>query len=92
MPTSRPSVTKKTLKNYFAFRRLKNCACVEVHPQSNNLLVYLKVDADTVELLPGFSDVRSIGHFGAGELDLRLSDRESLARALPLLQRSYEGS
>ena len=86
-------VTKKTLKNYFAFRRLKNFACVEVHPQSNNLLVYLKVDPDTVELQPGFSrDVRSIGHFGTGELELRVSDRESLARALPLVQRSYEGS
>lgn len=25
-------VTKKELKNYFAFRRLKNFACIEVHP------------------------------------------------------------
>ncbi|PVU83175.1 hypothetical protein DDP54_09400 [Cellulomonas sp. WB94] len=65
-------------------------ACVEVHLQSNNLLAYLKVHPDTVELLPGFSrDVRSTGHFGTGELELRLSDRESLARALPLVQRSH---
>ena len=86
-------MTKKTLKSYFAFRRLKNFACVEVHPQSNNLLVYLKVDPDTVELQPGFSrDVRSIGYFGTGELELRITHRESLTRALPLVQRSYEGS
>jgi len=86
-------VTKKTLKNYFAFRRLKNFACVEVHPQSNNLLVYLKVDPDAVELQPGFSrDVRSIGHFGTGDLELRVVDRQALANALPLVQRSYEGS
>ena len=31
-------VTKKTLKNYFACRRLKNFACVEVHPQTRNRL------------------------------------------------------
>ena len=39
-------VSKKALKFYFAFRRLKNFACVEVHPQTKTLLVYLKVDPD----------------------------------------------
>lgn len=84
-------VSKKTLKNYIAFRRLKNFACVEVHPQSNNLLVYLKVHPDTVELEPGFiRDVRSIGHFGTGDLELRISTADHLDRALPLIHRSYE--
>ncbi|TMR03374.1 DUF91 domain-containing protein [Actinomadura soli] len=86
-------VTKKVLKNYFAFRRLKNFACVEVHPLSKNLLVYLKIDPDTIELAPGFSrDVRSIGHFGTGDLELRIKSPEDLERALPLVQRSYEAS
>jgi hypothetical protein len=39
-------VQVKTLKNYFAFRRLKNFACIEVHPTSGNLLAYVKVDPD----------------------------------------------
>lgn len=86
-------ITKKTQKNYFAFRRLRNFACVEVHPQNKNLLVYLKVDPGTVELQPGFSrDVRSIGHFGTGDLELRITDRDGLQRAVPLIQRSYEAS
>ncbi len=86
-------VTKKTLKLYFAFRRLKNFACIEVHPQSQNLLIYLKVDPTTVTLEPGFSrDVRSIGHFGTGDLELRVSDRSQLEKAFPLIQRSYEES
>lgn len=86
-------VTKKTLKLYFAFRRLKNFACIEVHPQSQNLLIYLKVDPTTVTLEPGFSrDVRSIGHFGTGDLELRVSDRIQLEKAFPLIQRSYEES
>lgn len=56
-------------KKYFAYRRLKNFACVEVHPQSRNLLVYLKVNPDDVELEEGFSrDVRNIGHFGPASL------------------------
>ena len=83
-------VTKKTLKNYFAYRRLKNFACVEVHPQTQTVLAYLKVDPDTVQLEEGFSrDVRSIGHFGTGSLELRIKDAAGFAKAQPLIQLSY---
>lgn len=86
-------VTKKTLKNYIAFRRLKNFACVEVHPQSKALLIYLKVDPGTVELREGFSrDVQNIGHFGTGDLELRIRDSADLDAAQPLIQQSYEAS
>ncbi|MBD2759637.1 DUF91 domain-containing protein [Yimella sp. cx-573] len=86
-------VSQKTLKYYFAFRRLKNFACVEVHPQTQNLLVYLKVNPEDVVLEEGFSrDVRSIGHFGTGDLELKLRTTEDLERAQPLIQRSYEQS
>jgi hypothetical protein len=43
-------VSKKVTQLYIAFRRIKNFACVEVHPQSKKLLVYLKVDPDSVSL------------------------------------------
>src|SRR5688572_17004653 len=43
-------VTKIINQNYYAFRRLKNFACVEVHPQSGELLVYVKVNPDEVTL------------------------------------------
>jgi predicted transport protein len=86
-------VTKKVLKFYFAFRRLKNFACVEVHPQKKTLLIYVKVSPDDVELKSGFSrDVRSIGHFGTGDLELRITSRADLEDAFPLIQRSYEAS
>ncbi|MFL0460975.1 DUF5655 domain-containing protein [Kytococcus sedentarius] len=86
-------VTQKQLKHYVAFRRLKNFACVEVHPQNANLLVYLKVDPDTVALAEGFTrDMRGIGHFGTGELEVRIRSAEDLERAKPLLERSYESS
>jgi predicted transport protein len=56
------------------------------------LLVYVRVDPDTVELVEGFSrDVRNIGHFGTGDLELGIRDAEDLARAEPLFLRSYEG-
>ncbi|QIS17688.1 DUF5655 domain-containing protein [Nocardia terpenica] len=86
-------VQKTTRKLYFAYKRLKNFACVEVHPQSRALLVYLKVDPDAVKLEPGFSrDVRSIGHFGTGDLEVRLKNSADLAKAEKLLRASYDAS
>jgi predicted transport protein len=86
-------VQEKTLKLYIAFKRLKNFACVEVHPQSGHLLVYVKVDPDSVPLEEGFTrDVRTIGHFGTGDLEIRIHDDADLERALPLIRQSYEAS
>ncbi|WP_425004473.1 DUF5655 domain-containing protein [Mycolicibacterium sp. S3B2] len=86
-------VTKRTLKLYFAYRRIKNFLCVEVHPQNNELLMFVKVDPDTVTLEPGFSrDVRAIGHFGTGDLELRVRDLDGLTKAQPLIAQSYESN
>ena len=66
-------MTKKATKLYFAFRRIKNFVCVEVHPQAKKLLVFVKVDPSTIDLVPGFTrDVRNIGHFGTGDLEIAI--------------------
>jgi predicted transport protein len=84
-------VSKATTKVYFAYRRLKNFACVEVRSQSNSLLVFLRVDPDSVALEEGFTrDVRTIGHLGTGDLEVRISSSEDLDRATPLIQKSYD--
>lgn len=86
-------ITQEAKKFYFAYRRLKNFACVEVQPQSKSLLVYLKVNPDLVALEDGFSrDVRSIGHYGTGDLELRISRLDDVTKALPHIQSSYEAS
>lgn len=86
-------VTMTTRKLYFAYRRIKNFACVEVHPTSGELLVYAKVDPSSIDLAPGFTrDVRNIGHFGTGDLEIKLKTKTDLDKALPLLQTSYDNS
>ena len=86
-------VELKTLDNYVAFRRLKNFACLEVKPQIRHLKIFLKVDPDTIELEPGFSrDVRNIGHFGTGDLEVIITDVAKLDKAKPLMDRSYDGA
>jgi predicted transport protein len=66
---------------------------VEVHPQSAQLLVYVKVDPQTVDLEEGFTrDVKSTGHFGTGDLEIRIRNDADLERALPLIRLSYDAS
>lgn len=86
-------VAKKVLKNYFAFRRIKNFACVEVKPSIAVVRVYLKIDPGTIELEDGFTrDVRNVGHFGTGDLEVTLKSHDDLERAKPLIVQSYEAS
>lgn len=86
-------VTKKVTQFYLAYRRIKNFACVEVRPTLNQIKVFLKINPDTVELEEGFSrDVRKIGHYGTGDLEVTISSHEDLERAKPLIFRSYEES
>lgn len=86
-------VSMKVTQAYLAYRRIKNFACVEVHPQSGQLLVFLKVNPDGIALENGFTrDVRKIGHFGTGDLEVRISSIDDLERAKLLIEKSYEAS
>lgn len=82
-----------TNKYYFAFKRLKNFACVEVYGKAGRIIVYVKVDPNQVLLEEGFTrDVRKIGHYGTGDLEITMTKIADLERAKPLILQSYETS
>lgn len=86
-------ITKKTLRYYIAFRRIKNFACVELKPTLGIIRLYLKINPDTTQLEEGFTrDVRNVGHFGTGDLEVTLRSQDDLERAKPLIIQSYEVS
>lgn len=90
-------VQVKHLKFYIAFKRLKNflTVCIRrgVRDARNEVMCYANVDPDSVQLEPGFTeDVRGVGHFGTGDLKISIHSSADLAKALPLLQQSYEAS
>jgi predicted transport protein len=83
-------VQRKDLKLYIAFKRLRNFVTVSF--KKNNLLVYLHVDPDQIDLVEGFSrDVREIGHWGTGNVEVTLANLADLEKAKPLLLKAYEG-
>ncbi|WP_411349095.1 DUF5655 domain-containing protein [Paenibacillus sp. WLX2291] len=84
-------VQVNTLKYYVAFKRIKNFACVEIHPQTKKIGIYLKVNPDSVELENGFTrDVRKIGHYGTGDLEVMIGNPKQLEKVKELIQKSYD--
>lgn len=83
-------VQRKDLRLYVAFKRLKNFATVVF--QKDRLVVYLRLDPDTVPMREGFSrDVRQIGHWGTGDLELTIANAADLEQAKPLIALACEG-
>lgn len=86
-------VEMKTLKYYFAFRRLKNFVCVEVHTKTRNLLVFVKHPDPASVAEQGFArDVTTIGHFGTGNLELTLSSKADVEKSRYLIEQSYQAN
>ena len=86
-------VQMKTLKHYFAFKRIKNFAVVEIHTQTKQILVYVKVDPDSINLEKGFTrDMKNIWHFGSGDLEITISSDADFEKANDLFIKSYEVS
>jgi predicted transport protein len=86
-------VQTNELKYYVAFKRIKNFACVTIGIQKKEIVVWAKIDPDTVEIESGFTrDVREIGHYGTGDLEILIRSDADLEKAKPLILQSYEAS
>ncbi|MGE6720557.1 DUF5655 domain-containing protein [Peribacillus frigoritolerans] len=86
-------VQVKILKHYIAFKRIKNFACVEIHPQTGKLLLYLKVNPQSITLENGFTrDVSNIGHYGTGDLEVVIASDEDIEKAKHFINMSYDAS
>ncbi|MYQ47593.1 hypothetical protein GTW40_21510 [Streptomyces sp. SID4985] len=81
------------LRHYIAYRRLVNVASVIFRPKHEAILVYLRLDPDSVALEEGFTrDMRGIGHLGTGDLEVRLASAADLEKAAPLIRRAFEAA
>lgn len=86
-------VQMKILKHYIAFKRIKNFACLEIHPQTGKILLYLKVKPESITLEQGFTrDVSNIGHYGTGDLEVTISNDEDIDKAKHLISMAYDVS
>lgn len=90
--TQGDDIIEKPLKLYVAFRRIKNFVCMGlVSKVDPHLFLTVRLNPDTVDLEEGFTrDVRKIGHWGTGDLEIFIRDAKDLEKAKPLIERAYE--
>lgn len=83
-------VQRKDLKLYIAFKRLRNFATFVF--QKSKLRLFLHLDPEKIKAEPGFTrDVREVGHWGTGDVEIDLATLEDVERAKPYLLAAYEG-
>lgn len=77
-------ITNRTLK----LGRPQNFACMEVRP--SKITLWLKLNPDTVALKDNMRDMREIGHYGTGDVELVVTNEEHLAQVEELAARAVE--
>ena len=81
-------IVSNQLKLYLAYKKVQNMVCIEIY--NKQIILFLKLNPDTVKLENGFTrDMRSIGHYGTGDLQIMIKNAADFERAKPLLERAY---
>lgn len=83
-------VTENILKLYTAFKKIKNFATMEIY--QSNIRLNLKLDPDQYknQLNDSLRDIRNIGHWGCGDLQLIIKDTDDLTLAKDLIKQAYD--
>lgn len=81
-------VTETPVKLYVAYRTTRNFCCLEIHHK--HLFLYLTLDPLLGAGCDFCRDVSSIGHFGTGDLEVRVTAETPLDRVRALIDLAYE--
>ncbi|HIX82958.1 MAG TPA: DUF91 domain-containing protein [Candidatus Megamonas gallistercoris] len=81
-------IVANQLKLYLAYKKVQNIICIEIF--NKQIVLYLKLNPDTVELKDGFTrDMRNIGHHGTGDLQVIVKNANDFKNAKELINRVY---
>lgn len=86
------NISRRYLAKTVNYEHGKRCFC-SVHVLQGGLRVWLRLKYSQVQTPPSFArDVSNVGHWGSGDLELRISRRSDLDQAMELIKRSFEKS
>lgn len=83
-------VSESTLKLYSAFKKIKNFATLEIYQAK--VLLNVRLNPDKFNLTEELRDVREIGHWGCGDLQLIIKNEKQVEQAKDLIQQAYENN
>lgn len=82
------SIEESPKQNYIAYKLSQNFACVEVH--KNEILIFLKVNPEEIKDMPhNVRSVKNIGHFGTGDLEIRVKTISEIDSIMNFVEWSY---
>ena len=81
-------IVSNQLKLYIAYKKVQNIICIEIY--NKQIILFLKINPEKVELEEGFTrDMRSVGHYGTGDLQVIIKNEEDFKKAKVLIDRVY---
>ncbi len=81
-------LVQNQLKLYLAYKKVQNVFCIEIY--NKQIIVHTKLNPDSIELEEGFTrDMRNIGHYGTGDLEVSIKTEQDFEKAKPLIERAY---
>lgn len=81
-------IAPNQLKLYLAYKKVQNMVCIEIY--NKQIILFLKLNPDTVALESGFTrDMRGVGHYGTGDLQVVIKNAADFEKAKPLIERTY---
>lgn len=81
------SVEEVPRQNYIAYKVSQNFVCMEVHKEK--ILLFLKVDPSSIKMASNHRDVKNIGHFGTGDLEVTIRTEEDVENAKEFISMSF---
>lgn len=81
-------VSENIVKLYTAFKKIKNFVTLEIY--QSNIKMNLKLNPDNYQLTDNLRDIRNIGHWGTGDLQLIIRTDKDLELAKSLIRDAYD--
>jgi len=83
------SVEETPKKGYISYKTSQNFVCLETH--QNKFTLFLKLNPDEIQPLPKQArDVRQIGHWGTGDFQLTIRNRQDFEETKHLIDSALQ--
>ena len=83
------NISKIVKKKYISYRSNRRVFCC-IHIYKSGLRIWLKLKYTRLDKVPLFArDVSNIGHWGTGDVELRVGDLSQIQEAISLIKKSF---
>lgn len=83
-------VSELILKQYIAYKKINNFVTVDM--TNEKIQIYLSLNPDKIEIKDNMRDMRDIGHFGTGDVEILIRNEKELQQAVEYIENSFNQS